>query len=365
MSAGSAGAITDQQGAPRIGEGYDEEKILEKRFFYSPTSSNWELVAEHPIDASPLFDVVMFDHKDPDLLYVLSDHEGNTRGLYRYRFSTRSFVDTVFRHPDVDVNSVIRDPTGTEIHGVSYITDHVNTHWLDRRQADILDEVSSRIVARHVYMSTISDDYRRAIIYAESPDLPGRYYLFDSTTNKLQYFAYAYPSLEKVAMSPMRTISYEARDGLVIPGYLSLPLDAADKPASPLPTVILPHGGPQDRDYSSFDPVVQMFTNRGYVVLQMNFRGSTGYGREFKDAGARQWGQAMQDDVTDGTKWLVAKGIADPKRICIVGWGYGGYAALMGAVREPALYRCSASIGGVSDLPRLLESKRNYLFPDI
>ena len=353
---------TDQQGNPRIGEGYDEGKMLEKRFFRSAAAKDWDLVLEQPVGSGSLFDVVMFDRKDPDLLYVLSDHEGGTNGLYRYRFSTRSFVDVVFRHPVVDVSHVVRDPTSTEIHGVSYITDQVNTHWLDRRQGDILDEVRSRIEARHVYMAAISADYRRAIVYAESPDFPGRYYLFEPATNKLQYFAYAYPSLDKQPMSPMRAVSYEARDGLVIPGFLSLPPGVLGKPAKPLPAVVLPHGGPEARDFSSFDPMVQMFTSRGYAVLQMNFRGSSGYGAEFKAAGAHQWGQAMQDDVTDGTKWLITEGIADPARICIVGWSYGGYAALMGVVKEPALYRCSASIAGVSDLPRLIEGDRRYLF---
>jgi dipeptidyl aminopeptidase/acylaminoacyl peptidase len=123
----------------------------------------------------------------------------------------------------------------------------------------------------------------------------------------------------------------------------------------------MPHGGPGVRDFSSFDTLVQMFTSRGYAVLQMNYRGSSGYGKEFQEAGHRQWGQAMQDDVTDGTRWLAAEGIADPKRTCIVGWSYGGYAALMGAVKEPSLYACVVSIAGVSDLRALISSNRRYV----
>ena len=162
-------------------------------------------------------------------------------------------------------------------------------------------------------------------------------------------------------MAPMRATSYRARDGLEIPAYLSLPAGTGAKPAAPLPAIVMPHGGPGARDFSSFDPLVQLFTSRGYAVLQMNYRGSAGYGSAFQGAGHHQWGQAMQDDVTDGTRWLAAEGFADPRRTCIVGWSYGGYAALMGAVKEPELYACVVSIAGVSDLPDLIASKRNYI----
>jgi dipeptidyl aminopeptidase/acylaminoacyl peptidase len=352
----------DQQGNLRIGEGANNSKLLETRFFRSPPSRTWDLVEEKPAGSGPVFHPVIFDRHDPDLLYLLSDHDGDTIGLYSYRLSSRSFKDLMFRHPEVDVSGITLDPSGTEIQGVSFVDDEAGMHWFDRRQADILDEVRSRIAARHVYMAGISADYRRAIIYAESPDRPGRYYLYEAPGKQLRIMAYAYPALEKAVMAPMRAISYKARDGLEIPGYLTLPADTGPKPAKPLPAIILPHGGPESRDFSSFDPMVQLFANRGYAVLQMNFRGSSGYGTRFRQAGARQWGRAMQDDVTDGTRWLIEQGIADPARICIVGWSYGGYAALMGAAREPALYRCSASIAGVSDLPRLIDSQRQYLF---
>src|SRR5690606_36518700 len=145
----------------------------------------------------------------------------------------------------------------------------------------------------------------------------------------------------------------------------SLPPGTAAKPERPLPTVIFPHGGPQSRDVAAFDPLVQLMTSRGYAVFQLNFRGSTGYGREFREAGHRQWGQAMQDDVTDGTRWLIGEGYSDSDRICIVGWSYGGYAALMGAVKEPDLYRCASSIAGVTDLPATLRHRRPFLLGNI
>ncbi len=129
----------------------------------------------------------------------------------------------------------------------------------------------------------------------------------------------------------------------------------------PLPFVVLPHGGPHARDFLRFDWLAQLMTSQGYGVLQMNFRGSTGYGADFFEAGKKQWGQAMQDDITDGTHWLIAQGLADPERICIAGASYGGYAALMGVAKEPELYQCAVSLNGVADLPSLLSSKRRYV----
>ena len=142
-----------------------------------------------------------------------------------------------------------------------------------------------------------------------------------------------------------------------MPGYLTVP---AGTEAKNLPTVIYPHGGPHYRDSWGFDPIVQFMASRGYAVLQVNFRGSTGYGSAWYDAGLRKWGTVMVDDVNASTRWAVAQGIADPKRICIVGWSFGGYAALMGAIREPDLYRCVASIAGVADLRALTWQWKGY-----
>jgi len=263
-------------------------------------------------------------------------------------------MERIFLHPDVDIASVVLDPSGSQIIGVRYVLAESRTEWFDPRPAKAVKDVGLRLAARHVYLASASLDYRRMIIYAESPDLPGKYYLYEPATEKLLYFAWTYPELENEPMGVMRATSYPARDGLEIPAYLTLPPGMPPKPAKPLPAIVFPHGGPQSRDLSSFEPLVQFFATRGWAVLQMNFRGSEGYGTEFRKAGARQWGQAMQDDVTDGTKWLIEERIADPSRICIVGWSYGGYAALMGAVKEPDLYRCAVSIAGVSNLPRLL-----------
>jgi len=156
-------------------------------------------------------------------------------------------------------------------------------------------------------------------------------------------------------------VSYTARDGLKIPAYLTLPAGLTPEDTHNIPFVVLPHGGPNARDFKRFDWLTQLIVNQGYGVLQMNFRGSTGYGVAFRKAGDKQWGQAMQDDITDGTHWLVEQGMANAGKICIVGGSYGGYAALMGVVKEPDLYRCAVSFNGVADLSRLVSLANRYL----
>lgn len=352
---------TDQQGRPRLAYALDDQKMLEQHLYRAPDQKKWEVLSTKPLSEGAEFGTILFDRDDPDVAWVRSNHEGNTSGLYRYRFSTRTFIEKLFLNPGVDMDYAIRDPQGRRVVGVSYTLNDSRIQWFDPAVAAIFDDVRLRIAAKHVYVASWSDDYRRIIFYGESPDLPGRYYLYERESASLRYFSYAYPGLEKIPMAPMRSTSYRARDGLEIPAYLSLPAGTPARPAAPLPAIVMPHGGPGSRDFSSFDPLVQLFTSRGYAVLQMNYRGSTGYGSAFQGAGQRQWGQAMQDDVTDGTRWLATEGIADPKRTCIVGWSYGGYAALMGAVKEPDLYACVVSIAGVSDLRDLVASERNYI----
>ena len=351
----------DQQGQPRLAYALDDQKMIEQYFYRSPEGKKWELLSSHSLDEGVTFSPVLFDRDDPDVAWVYSNHEGNTTGLYRYRFSTRTFVETVFLNPEVDVDSVYLDPLRRRVIGVRYTVVDNKVQWFDPRVAEFFEDVRLRIAAKHLYVSSWSKDYRRVLFYGESPDLPGRYYLYDRDSKSLRYLAYAYPQLDKIPLAPMRATSYKARDGLEIPAYLSLPVGVTTRPEKPLPAIVMPHGGPGARDFSSFEPLVQLFTSRGYAVLQMNYRGSAGYGGEFKAAGHRQWGQAMQDDVTDGTRWLAAEGIADPQRTCIVGWSYGGYAALMGAVKEPTLYSCVVSIAGVSDLRALINSERRYI----
>jgi dipeptidyl aminopeptidase/acylaminoacyl peptidase len=192
---------------------------------------------------------------------------------------------------------------------------------------------------------------RRAIVEAEGPKTPPSYYLYDRTTHHASAVAASYPDLNETEMGQVKPYGYAARDGLHIPAYLTLP---PGRDPHKLPLIVMPHGGPDMRDDLSFDFFRQFLANRGYAVLQPQFRGSKGFGRAFTNAGLRQWGLKMQDDISDGVQKAIADGIADPKRVCIFGASYGGYAALAGATLTPELYACVVSLAGPSNLQKML-----------
>lgn len=354
--------IADQQGNARIGIGYDEDGAVTQYLMRKVGSDSWDAAIRRPVDQRTTFAPQFFNAEDPDLLYVLSDHDGDTTGLYEFRVSTQSFVRELFRHPQVDVSRVLRDPGETRLVGVEYVTDVVRTHWLDERVGATMAAIAARVGGGGILrLVSASTDYGRIMVYAEPAGKPPRYLLYDAGTRELRTFAYVYPGLESQPVATTRAVSFAARDGLEIPGYLTLPPGTPERPPAPLATVIMPRGGDEGREVGGFDPMVQMLAARGYAVLQVNYRGSAGFGRQYRVAGDRAWGQAIQDDVTDGTAWLVGRGIADRRRICIMGHAFGGYSALMGAVREPELYTCAISIDGVTDLRRLAEERSYYL----
>lgn len=205
-----------------------------------------------------------------------------------------------------------------------------------------------------VYLHGISVDGNVWLLYADGPREPGGYHVYDRAAANVRSLAEVFPDAPVDALSPTTVVEYETRDGQRLWAYVT----AQPNVQGPRPTVIMPHGGPEVRDYFEYDPYVQFLASRGYVVVQPNFRGSDGFGRAFADAGRGQWGQRMQDDVVDATNYMVASGVADPQRICIVGASYGGYAALAGVTLTPDLYRCGVAIAGVSDLVETLRQER-------
>jgi len=211
--------------------------------------------------------------------------------------------------------------------------------------------------------TSVTKDETKRIIRTYSDHSMGAYYIYDDETGKLGKIADISPWIDEKNMATVHPISYTSRDGLTINGYLTLPVGYTMKNAKNLPVVVNPHGGPWSRDHWGFNPEIQFLSNRGYAVLQMNFRGSTGYGKEFWEKSFKQWGQAMQDDITDGVEWLIAKGIADKNRIAIYGGSYGGYATLQGLVKTPDLYACGIDYVGVSNLFTFMETFPPYWEP--
>ncbi|MBU6437865.1 MAG: S9 family peptidase, partial [Betaproteobacteria bacterium] len=209
------------------------------------------------------------------------------------------------------------------------------------------------------YQSNTRDE-SKFIVAASSDRTPGARYIYDRKSNTLTKLADINPWIAEADMAPMKPVTYTARDGLAIHAYLTLPVGRAPKN---LACIVNPHGGPWVRDGWGYNPEVQFLANRGYCVLQMNYRGSTGYGRVFWEKGFKQWGRAMQDDITDGVKWLVAQGIADPKRVGIYGASYGGYATLAGVTFTPDLYAAAVDYVGVANLFTFMNTIPPYWKP--
>lgn len=224
-------------------------------------------------------------------------------------------------------------------------------HWFDKVTEARFASLSRAFKDAWVRADGSSADGQRTVVHVDSPSKPAVYYVVDFAKGTADIVGEEYPALAGAALGEVREISYAARDGTSIPTFLTLP-PAIE--AKKIPLVVLPHGGPEGEDDWGFDWWAQFLATRGYAVLQPQFRGSTGHGDAFRRAGYHQWGRLMQDDVTDGVKAMIALGIADASRVCIVGASYGGYAALAGAAFTPDLYKCAVSVAGVSDLPEML-----------
>jgi dipeptidyl aminopeptidase/acylaminoacyl peptidase len=224
----------------------------------------------------------------------------------------------------------------------------------------MFDKLQKQLPGYELVVQSATRDETRFVVAALSDLTQGTRYFYDARSNRLEKLGELAPWLPAAQMAPMKPITYTSRDGLSIPGYLTLPVG---REAKSLPCIVNPHGGPWARDAWGFNPEVQFLANRGYCVLQMNFRGSTGYGRKFWEASFGQWGLKMQDDVSDGVAWLVAQGIADPKRVAIYGASYGGYATLAGVAFTPDLYAAAINYVGVSNLFTFMKTIPPYWEP--
>jgi dipeptidyl aminopeptidase/acylaminoacyl peptidase len=241
-------------------------------------------------------------------------------------------------------------------HVIGTVTDsgYRQYHFDEPRLAAAWSMITGVFPGRQLTLSSHTPDYAKIVVYVEGTGDPGSYYLLDLAAKKLSKVGSAYPGVSGADVAEVRAIKYAAADGLTIEGYLTLPLGKAPKD---LPLIVLPHGGPQARDEAGFDWWSQALASRGYAVLQPNFRGSTGRGQRFIRASDGEWGGKMQTDLSDGVRFLAQQGIVDPKRVCINGGSYGGYAALAGITMDKGVYRCAVSVAGIGDLRQFLNFK--------
>lgn len=286
---------------------------------------------------------------DGRLVAFGEEEEGQQQGLVGINLQTGE-RETVY---DGSADEVIRDPWTAVVVGVGWTDDLPKQHFFDAEMEQVYHRVNAAFSDGYAHILSWSQDRRRVVVYGEHASDAGGYYIFEPAEGRLLLIGLRYPNLTSVAdLGERQSITYRARDGTRIPAYLTLP---GTGERQNLPLVLLVHGGPHARDTFEFDWWASFLASRGYAVLQPNFRGSTGYGEAWVEAGRRQWGGLMQTDVEDGVAALARSGMIDGGRVCIVGASYGGYAALAGATLTPERYPCAVSIAGVSDLLRMLD----------
>jgi dipeptidyl aminopeptidase/acylaminoacyl peptidase len=346
---------SDANGNIRLGYGYRTGTSQLEYFARLENEREWrrllKLKAFEPTDA--LVPIAIAPGKNR--AFAVGSHDGRS-ALWEIDLMDASEPQLLFSHPLVDAAEPLLTPGGRLL-GIAYETDRPFIYYTDDATWARIKAINKELPGRFNVITDYSRDEQQVVIRSTSDVDYATYFIYDLSTNKLSRIASAYPELEPTSLGRMRSIAYPASDGAEIPGYLTTPRGVR---AEKLPLIVMPHGGPISRDSWEFFFLREFLVSRGYAVLQMNFRGSSGYGAKWQNAAHQDWGGLTYQDITDGTRWAISSGIADPSRICIVGWSFGGYAALLGAVRNGDLYRCSASIAGVSDLNRLLTDSRGF-----
>ncbi|ALO35532.1 hypothetical protein CMT41_13020 [Colwellia sp. MT41] len=288
-------------------------------------------------------------------MYVTSNIGRDKAAIYKYDPKNNKLGELIFADADVDVSNLIISRHQQKLLGVSYIKDYPETFYFDKKTESMMNSLKSAFPGKRVSISSQSKDENMNVLFVYDDQDPGNYYLYDRKAGKVRHLLSRMSWLNVDDMSEMTPIKFTSRDGLVINGYITIPKDSNGKN---LPIIINPHGGPFGvRDVWGFNPENQFFASRGYATVQVNFRGSGGYGRAFEQAGyGGKWGAEMQNDLTDAINYLIKEGVANPDKICIYGASYGGYAAMAGLTFTPDLYKCGINYVGVTDVALLFSS---------
>jgi dipeptidyl aminopeptidase/acylaminoacyl peptidase len=351
----NSGWDLDSAGQPRVR--YERDELTHNLAIMArgKGQSQWSKVwSDNGVDDDRHF----YGYSEPDDAIYL--YEGGN--LLRRKLSDGA-IETVGGPYEGGSIDLIRDEQRNTAVGVAAGGEKPTIQWLDPELGSVHNALSKAFKNQAVSLTSWSGDRSRYVARTSSPTAPTVWYLFDRARKELSPLGEEYPELKGVALGDVRWLTYKARDGLPISAYLTLP-PGAPRTGSKLPLIVLPHGGPAARDDFAFDYLVQFLASRGYAVLQPQFRGSTGFGKAFEQAGHGEWAGKMQDDLLDGVAAIAASGEIDPTRVCIVGASYGGYAALAGASLHPEAYKCAASIAGVADLGLLLVEKKRLYGPD-
>lgn len=334
---------------------------LRGKFYYkNKDEEKFRVLREYNIEDENITPLAFdFDNKT---LYVSSNIGRDTSALYYFHPEKNELGELIFGMPEVDVSNLMLSIKRKKLLGVRYLDEYPEVVYFDTETAQMMASLESAFKDKVVNVTSRSKDEVLNIVYVGSDTDPGHYYLYDKAKNTLKSLVSPMDWLDKSQLSPMKPIKFNSRDGLTIRGYLTIPKDSNGKS---LPLIVNPHGGPYGiRNSWGFNPETQFFASRGYATVQVNFRGSGGYGRRFQQAGyGGKWGSEMQNDLTDAVKYLVSEGVVDPKRVCIYGSSYGGYATMAGLTYTPEIYKCGINYVGITDVSLLFDSLPKHWEP--
>jgi acetyl esterase/lipase len=334
---------------------YDQMLTGKTKYFYrSAGSRDWKPLTDFVKDED--FEALAVDATS-NSLYALKPL-GGRKALYRISLNDAAAAELVASNPQVDIDDVIRSANGQKVIGYTFVVDKRDAEYFDPEYKALAAALSHAIPNLPlIRFEGASADGNKVLMFAGSDNDPGRYFVFDKKSKNLAEIMLVRPDLENRALASVKTVAVVGADGVSIPGYLTLPVG---KEAKNLPAVVLPHGGPSDRDEWGFDWLAQYLAARGYSVLQPEYRGSAGFGDTWlMKNGFKSWRTSI-GDITASAHWLVSQGIADPNRLAIVGWSYGGYAALQSEITEPSLFKAVAAIAPVTDLEMLKQESADY-----
>lgn len=349
--------FADHQGNVRIGEHYDDKKRKVTYKILDLATNKWVVAWEYVVFDEPSIDIAGFGN-NPNELYIFADHEGR-QALFRADLSKPGFPrELVLSDDSYDISGrLIYSHAHKEVVGLYYNDGSSRSVFWNKEFKAFQGGLDKALPDTRNYIVNMSADARKYVLFSTNATKPGTYMYGDRDAKTLTHLADTYPALTEEVLIAKQSRRYKARDGLELEGFLSLPKTFANKPTA---AIILPHGGPMSEDGKAFDMFSTFMANRGYVVFQPNFRGSSGYGHDFMMQAVGGYGLEMQDDLEDAVKYLVDEKIADPKKVCIVGASYGGYAALMGATKTPDLFQCAISFAGMSDLVQMSKNFRHF-----
>ncbi len=351
---------TDAAGNVRLGYGYSSISRTAKLLYREPGKNTFSEIDRANLGKDEKLAFPQVFLPEPGKALTMHDDGKGFSILSELDLATLTYGARMFGIDGYDIDGLVLNAKGDGVAGIRLIEERPRVHWLDPDLAETQANFDKAVGIGRSEIVSWSQSRKQLLVRVGGPDQAGAFYYFDrSSGGKFSLVGYTDDNLRQRKLGSVSTIHYKARDGLDIPAVLTLP---SNRKAKGLPLILLPHGGPQARDYEHWDWMAQFFAWKGYAVIQPNYRGSTGYGTKFTDAGLGEWGLKMQDDLNDAVTALAERHIADPKRVCVVGGSYGGYAAMRAAQRDGDKYRCAISYAGVSDLSAMSNYDSRFLY---